>query len=645
MPQPKRTLKITLSALLLWGVVGLLLLSAQEKQHFSGPYQIGKYKGEADFTFTLQENDSILEGSFLMQKSSAKALLAEGDDSFSFVGNFTEGKPTGFWKLQSGSFQSGSGGQVVDYQYQLNVNGLQNLASGTMVEGKPDGEWIITTDSIENSKVKSNLFKSEIEFSQGKPVSSFKLENEKYSLIGRVLRNGLAHDEWTLFANDAIDPKEIWTFENGTLVNVTVSNESETISTPLFSVSESELVATKLNTAFLKFISGLIIQKQGNTSEITSLLVKNSEHFKEIENIFTALGKAEFQPNFTIKVPFYPIDSTETALAATITKRYLKADSLQSSIVGNSHLNIVKRSNPRVQFLYAVIEQLKSSYLQPLAQVVQLEQNGLLPYVNRDNLVETYWVNPPTKEITTNISGNPQTFTAPETESLNFLGSNLETVASYSAYVLSAFEAIYNELKQDIEQGEQLESLAELEQKLLSRTNVIEQLIEETAGELPETHTIALQALKDFAENELRIYAEMPEGVEKLRFGQQLEQCLAQLDDLAAYIVDEPEAYQEIQQLYTDQVWNPFMYIIMDELVKKRLTGAYESVLRPYFFETITNNLDCGKTEQLLSQFKGALLALKRLRKEDTRKLERKLKREKDPMVVLQLFNLQNNAQ
>ncbi|GGG45317.1 hypothetical protein GCM10011414_13600 [Croceivirga lutea] len=645
MPQPKRTLKITLSALLLWSVVGLLTLSAQEKQHFSGPYQIGKYKGEADFTFTIQENDSILEGSFLMQKSSAKALLADGDDSFSFVGNFTKGKPTGFWKLQSGSYQSGNGGQVVDYQYQLNLNGVQNLASGTMIAGKPDGEWIITVDSIENSKVKTNLFKSQIEFSEGKPVSNFKLENENYTLIGRVLRNGLAHDEWTLFANDAIDPQETWTFENGTLVKVSVLNNSETVSTPLFSTSENELVESKLNKPFLAFVSGLIAKKQGSSSAITSVLIKNSTYYKEVENIFTALGTAEFQPNFKIKVPYYPIDTVETRLAASITKTYQKADSLTSSIVTNSHLNIVKRSNSRVQFLYAVVEQLKSTFLQPLAQVVQLEQNELLPYVNRKNLVATYWVNPPTKTITTTISGSTETFSAPNTDMLDFTGGDLQTVANYSEYTLKALQAIYDELAQDIKQGEQLASLAALEEKLLSRTNVIEQVLKATEGELPETHTKAIQALKDFAEKELSIYAAMPEGGNKLRFGQQLEQCLAQLDQLAEYIADEPASYAEVQQLYTDQVWNPFMYIIMDETVKKRLTGAYESVLRPYFFETITTNLDCSKTENLLSQFKGSIVALKRLRKEDTRKLERKLKREKDPKVVLQLFNLENNAE
>lgn len=645
MPQPKRTLKITLSALLLWSVVGLLTLSAQEKQHFSGPYQIGKYKGEADFTFTIQENDSILEGSFLMQKSSAKALLADGDDSFSFVGNFTKGKPTGFWKLQSGSYQSGNGGQVVDYQYQLNLNGVQNLASGTMIAGKPDGEWIITVDSIENSKVKTNLFKSQIEFSEGKPVSNFKLENENYTLIGRVLRNGLAHDEWTLFANDAIDPQETWTFENGTLVKVSVLNNSETVSTSLFSTSENELVESKLNKPFLAFVSGLIAKKQGSSSAITSVLIKNSTYYKEVENIFTALGTAEFQPNFKIKVPYYPIDTVETRLAASITKTYQKADSLTSSIVTNSHLNIVKRSNSRVQFLYAVVEQLKSTFLQPLAQVVQLEQNELLPYVNRKNLVATYWVNPPRKTITTTISGSTETFSAPNTDMLDFTGGDLQTVANYSEYTLKALQAIYDELAQDIKQGEQLASLAALEEKLLSRTNVIEQVLKATEGELPETHTKAIQALKDFAEKELSIYAAMPEGGNKLRFGQQLEQCLAQLDQLAEYIADEPASYAEVQQLYTDQVWNPFMYIIMDETVKKRLTGAYESVLRPYFFETITTNLDCSKTENLLSQFKGSIVALKRLRKEDTRKLERKLKREKDPKVVLQLFNLENNAE
>ena len=79
----------------------------------------------------------------------------------------------------------------------------------------------------------------------------------------------------------------------------------------------------------------------------------------------------------------------------------------------------------------------------------------------------------------------------------------------------------------------------------------------------------------------------------------------------------------------------------MSEEVKKRITDAYHKVLIPHVLKEVKSNLTCGAAGEwniLLAQVHERML---KMRREETSKLERKLKKEQDPGVVMQLFNVQ----
>ena len=114
------------------------------------------------------------------------------------------------------------------------------------------------------------------------------------------------------------------------------------------------------------------------------------------------------------------------------------------------------------------------------------------------------------------------------------------------------------------------------------------------------------------------------------------------MEKLEHIILTLPENKKEITTLYQDQIWNPFMANLMTEDVKKRITTAYEKVWLPYLIQQVTSGLSCANAEDLVVLFLKTHTRMLAMREEDTKKLERKLRREQDPMVIMELFNLQN---
>jgi hypothetical protein len=97
----------------------------------------------------------------------------------------------------------------------------------------------------------------------------------------------------------------------------------------------------------------------------------------------------------------------------------------------------------------------------------------------------------------------------------------------------------------------------------------------------------------------------------------------------------------QIGETYQDAVWNPFMAVIMNEEVKKRITTAYRRDLIPFFLDKVENQLSCENAGPLAEMMDQVHQRMLELREEDTSKLERKLRREQDPIAILELIGLE----
>ncbi len=614
---------------------------AQEQFNYSGTYRLGTYTGDAKFGYVLSEGDTVRQGKFKMQRSSLDALLSNEDNSFLFEGRFDADYPTGNWKFEFGEYQSDKQTRVVDYEYRVLVSGIQENASGKILMGKPDGPWVYEVHTIEDSKVSETLFKSNILFEKGIPQQSFQIENEKYTLVGRFLRDGLAHDEWSLFSKDDIGTSEHWYFVDGLLQKIKIESNGSSKTSQFPSINGVGTKTINLDVSYLKTLNIL----QSNTKvtskgPMASLLEENAQYYQKLDGILSKLGKSDFLPQFKVKVPYYPLDSLEIEQINAIAKNYNAAKVISDSLLNDTQLAIVKLSDPEANYLHGVVEAITQEYLSGLKEFVAFKEEAIIEYASRTQLFNKAIPNLPSKELNINFDEDDtpkeRKFVLTNADNFDFSGTSFATLQQISAYALASLNQVEPLLDKKLSKSRREQQLLVLEKQLLDENKALQALLDTVLTSLPDENAKAIKHVKSITDSKLGEFSNA-ESLDKARV---LLSCYKSMNKLANTIANLPAVSMTIQEKYTDRIWNPFMANLMDEAVKKRITTAYTKILIPYFLKMANEQVDCSNVEaleHLIGKTNDRMFAL---RDEDTSKLERKLKRVKDPNAVLRLFNL-----
>jgi len=647
------TIKVLLQ-FLVFIIVGISIpMNAQEIQIYNGPLQIEKYNGQATYSYKLVDNDTVLHGDFTVLRSNLQELLQKQDYSFQFKGAFVDGTANGPWKFQFGEFNSKSQSEVIDYQYRVLVSGIQKSASGKIQMGKPNGKWTILEEQIKNSEISSTLFKSIVSFDNGVPQQNFSINNENYTLVGRFLRDGIAHDEWSLFPTNGMDQSESWDFKEGILqtIRVDVDNDHKTIKA--YQAYNGETKVINLDAGYIKALEIQLSQVDIDIlhhNSLPELLKENAARYQEVDGILSELGKSEFLPEFKVKVPYYPLDSLDVLKVDSIVSYYKKANELSESIIHNSQLNILKLSDVNTAYQYNTVLHLKENYLKPIQEIVSYDSLGILEYTSRKQLINHVFPAgmPKSKmDIKMQIDSfeSSKSYSIPSTALTNSTNTNIENIEAVAKMGYDGILAIANEVKETLAQEKRQNELASLEEEIILQNDSLVTFIDAVNDSIPLKHANSLQQIELFASKTLNDYSKVKSAQNRLTAARSTVNCLKNLNGLSNTVSQMPVYKTTIQESYTDRIWNPFMATLMDEDIKKKITSAYSKILEPYFLKEIEQHLSCGTMETLNGNIKATYTKILELKDKDTKKLERKLKKEKDPVKVLELLNVQNTTE
>ncbi len=631
---------------LLMTPLSLHFLQAQVKERYEGPLKLGDYLGEAVYTYFVDQGDTILDGTFVLQRSSLEALLEKKDVSFEFTGAFKMGYPHGSWTFQFGEFQSDNTTRVVDYQYTLNISGSQTAAEGVLNMGKPQGLWNISRDRIQGSELEKALFKSQIFFENGVPQQSFQVADSSNTLVGRFLRDGLAHDNWELYSDATTEAIEVWSFNEGVLEHIQLQIDNETRRERIFDEDLPDAKTINLEGNYLQIVK--LWRDFGSSTattegQVAGLLAQNADFYNRINGILSEIGTSSFRPEFKVKVPFFPLDTIENKQLDSIKTMFENSYGLGQSLLKDTHLNILKLSDEETEYLYKVVEILSEQFLLPLGEIVRYHNEGVLEHVPREQLIRQLWPTGKPAEVITVAMGDEgirRTFKGPGVAPYQWEAYNLNSLQRLAEYATSSLDTIAAVLQAKSTQKRRQQEVIQLEEQLLTQVNQLNTYVDSVMQNIPEAHQRALENIKTTVGNYLKEYSAKEQLDQKVAFGEQLKQCFREMDTLAKRVIQLPERSNEIAAVYQDAVWNPFTTTIMTERVKKRITGAYNKIIMPYFLGQIATALDCENAKVYSSSLERLHLRMLALRDEETRKLERKLKKTQDPKAVLQLLNL-----
>ncbi len=633
--------------LLIWAVLLPAALQAQDQKRYQGPMRIGPYQGVADYTYKVVEGDTLLDGPFLLERSSLDELLETRDTTFSFSGAFKDHYPDDFWRFEFGEFESERESRVVNYQYRVAISGVQELASGLIREGRPTGSWDYTIQKIENSELSGTLFNSRFEFDQGVPQGSFRIENEAGTLVGRFLKDGFAHDEWALFYTNEIGASEQWNFLEGILQNIQITSEGETRIWEFFGNRVPNEKVLNLDARYLKALALYLPATDSTRLEdlgIFMALEKNASLYAKLDAILSELGRSEFKPSFKVKLPHFPLDSLEREQLDTLAVQVEKARAISEELLNDTQLNLLKLSDEQAMYLYGSVRALSRTFLDPLQIIVSNYREGVLEFIPRDEYILHFWPQERPSPTVAVSMGEAELvfrdFSGPGADSLDFSSNGLLAVSQMGDYVYESLDSIQNSLGDKLNQSRRQQELISLEEQMIPQDLRLNKLLDSLEQVSDKSVQKALINIRATADGELSRYATMEDAAAKLDKARELTACLEDLEKLALAVSPLPEQEAQVKEAYQDAVWNPFMAVIMNEEVKKRITGAYRKTLIPYFLQTVETELSCANAGALAKIIPQAHERILELREEDTSRLERKLRREKDPLAVLELFGL-----
>jgi hypothetical protein len=622
------------------------LVLAQGNQIYDGPYEVLDYHGEAQFEYRILDQDTVFNGPFRMEQSSLDALLNQGDRFFLFEGDFIEDLPQNHWTLQFGEFQKGSGTAVSNYQYNVKINGSQHEASGVLIDGKPQGEWTHEVVRIENSEVGELLFRSTIQFEDGIPRRNFKIEDENYVLMGRFLRDGLAHDQWELYPKDGLGSAETWVFSNGRLNRIVVNGLQQAGTIPGFTETMTNELVVNLDQRYTELLR--LRQKLSHANNVdledgmVKMLAANAGYYKKVDEIISALGKSSFMPEFKVKVAHYPLSDAERAHLDSIDSLSNEANKMVAGMLESTQLRLLKLSDEEVLYLMTLVDTLSREWLNPMLEISQYYKNGILDHVDRNNLTRLWPGNAPKPsfEIAYEFDQQQKVRTFNSSFDGHAGDDTVEEIHALAERTHRELSVIEQKLNKERAQKEREQELEQLEEQLIAQQTCLNNSIDSLSQELSDPEKTVTQSIKTRAALLLSEYSSLEDLDQKPAQAGQLISCFQYMDSLATEVAMLPERWEEIQQEYRDDVWNPFTAIVMSEEIKKRITESYRQVLIPYYLDQITSNLSCTNAQPLLQSLTSVHNRMLELKEEDTKRIERKLKKEDEAEVIIELLEI-----
>ncbi|MCV9387331.1 hypothetical protein [Reichenbachiella ulvae] len=622
-----------------------LLAKGQTTQHYSGSFTVDSYSGLAEFDYLLDEGDTILHGDFSLQKAQPQELLGHGDSYFSFVGFFNQNLPIGEWKFEFGKFKAGNTATLANRQYQVNVSGIIHTISGTMKEGKPDGQWTVKMEQLKDSQVEKLLFESIIGFDKGIPQQSFSIENESLTLVGRFLRDGLAHDIWELYSTDALGSMEDWHFDEGKLKNIEVQEKDSSYTIQGY----SELTQPTIINLDKQYIDILYLQNQlkdtsANKQIITNmddLLAENAAHYQKIDDILSELGDSEFMPEFKVKVSHFPLSEEEKKSLSTLSKVSANCSGVARTLLESTQLKILKLADDEVKYYLAVVAAIDQQYVQPLAQISTYHQQNVLEYVNRNKL----WPQTPDAELAIAYDGSKgeisESYRMKSFEELDTALVGVAKVEQIAQFTWSNLDSINRVLDHKLTQREREKELEAKEEHMVLQVTALKEILDSLITVTPSAESKALKSLNEKIDQDIQAYSALETVAEKSTRADQLILCLTNLKALSTTLAELPDRSAQIKETYTDAVWNPFTATLMDEEGKKRITSAYNHVLIPYYLKATQADMSCEEVNAVLSDLNSIYKRVIQMKEEDTYKIEKKLRKEQEPIRIMALFGIQ----
>lgn len=621
--------------------------------------------GTSNYRYIIKNKDTLLQGPYTIHIQFGNPEDCTEFETLKLNGNYYNNQKNATWQYTYQKLTPQITG-IQNYTPLATVYGIEHSIKAGFRNNKAIGIWTAQRDTVLNSKKSDNIEQGKFDFS--KNLGTYTHNTKQIQASVSVNENGFFDGKSVLtYYQDTLLIEEIRMYEDGFLLSlhkkIVGTSDSNLLSVYYEKVLEKLDSIKNKSTLIEKGIMPFpILFDDGfskNSIELESQFVGN-----EILNAMRTLlfeseiKLSEFQffenkKMFSSKRFVFPFTTKELAIIDAFELNELdSADAELKRYQSNKRLEINRFKSSELAFSMTLCEHLCEK-ISVLRETIELLKSDSIVYKNRnvlfrDGIQELQQFD----TLVFEQGGNRQIKVVDFEVEIDSPVLLPEKLKKYTQNVLKQSKNLFHFFDAEIIKLNKLTQLNELEERILEQKEFIDKLYleqnEEDSIQVSESNPYALQIHTNIAtayfNKQMEIYSNENEFAVKKAMGESLLQLF---DTLEAWFPRIEKMYLQEKrwdEVFTKYAYNPFTDANdIKERIKRRIyqRGAIEL----WSFCTnellLCNNALCIDNKlneiELLSK---KLLELASKSDRDTRKIERKLRKESDPEKIKRILGL-----
>lgn len=654
-------LKIRIISLIAIFIFSTDVLNAQSIQKYNDSIvAYPELKGFASYDYVNRNNEEVKTGKFTFFFNSQDSLNEDYTNKIQVIGNYRQNFKTDNWQFIHKRFKP-TGIPIIDgYSVIQKSSGVEHLVDVPFKNGIATGEGSVITNQIENSELHKNLFSASANFDKSNFIGAFEAKSDSLRITGEIDDDGLFTNTWTFEHerdNERIVEKRY--YEKGVLMSHKIIRKGVTYEIEHLGLSKNpdddgEWITTNTNKDYFNIILRANIGKKADdrNTALTDAIIENSNlflkqsliSFREFNHIdiwkINEDNTHIYLPKLRVRKFSYTLEEKE--LISTATKQINESKQIINQYLKNPQVELNKHSYKELALYYEIY----SEYIDEIVKLEKVFDLLNLPsfeFINREEIM-TYifegvdFPSEVTFEFKDEIKKEPVEFP----ENLKVEDATIKSLAQQADEILKMLKSKLEVVEPIIERNRKRFEIEDKEKELLLYRDSIKTLFSNAHEDenFNSLHQRYAETIISYSSNQFKEYAKLP--IEKrIEKTDKLLNCLLIFIDSYNQFAILKEQTERIKEEYTRVVWNPFTFTDMEETVKERVYNAYSKYLIPFLLDDLKHNITCGKMEIRLQNFTKVYEKMMVLRNQDTKEIERALRRVHDPKKIIEILSLE----
>lgn len=647
---------------LLCFLVSSMTAYTQKTERYVGHHALEQLgQGSATFDYYLKKQDTIFDGVFQYDQLS-KENTKRIQSIISYKGEFSKNKLQGEWTYSMKNIESIGEQRAEGFDLISSTSGNEFLLSADFDKDHPKGNWQIIKRDFLTSKPADTLYRSKLKFTKKHVKERFTVDHKNVKIAGSFNNKGLLNGEWKIIHRDQEQNIiEIRDYEDGAIKKHYFKVNGQKVFVDYLGLDMSkeknketweDVAYDELYVAVLELANISTYQIDESDDRLDQLASFSTDmirdafmeyhQYKDVD-IWESVAKnkvVHFNKN-SVSLRRYPFSAQEAEAIDALEDDFLfikeklrEFEDEKMMEIGEYQYKTLRKTDEIYQLINIKLAQLEKN--------VSITQSDALEYLKREELDHKIFeeinfpemINAEFKDEQLKIkTGLPLSFDADNfklSDLVDFMHKLQQRVASLDAEAQKKLDELLMQTK-----------LNEIEDELIEKKDKALALYAQDTKKdaFNAYHQSAAENAGEFVRDKFRQYASLSLDEKKSRIDEFIA-CFDAVIDLYHLQSEIPSRLDRIEELYTRTVWNPYTYSDMDETVKKRIFVAYDEILIPFLLEHINKEINCKDIPRNINNFKRLYDRMVELREQDTKDIERQVKKENDPLMLFKLLSI-----